>query len=88
MLEYLDGGTMQQMISTRKSKKGRLTFRNFRSKVWIREALSDAYAIAKAMEYCHTGNDKYIIMHRDLKPDNIGKYHSHHFIIFRLTSFS
>ena len=85
VLEYLDGGTMQQMISVRKCKKGRIAFRNFRSKVWIREALSDAHAIAKAMEYCHTGIDNHIIMHRDLKPDNIGQYLYRTLTIFHLT---
>jgi len=38
----------------------------------MREALNDSHAIAKAMEYCHAGIDKYIIMHHNLKPDNIG----------------
>lgn len=72
ILERLDGGTMQEMISARKNKKGRIALRSFRSKFCMRDALSDAHAIAKAMEYCHTGVDEYIVMHNNLKPANIG----------------
>lgn len=72
ILERLDGGTMQQMIHTRKCQKNKISYRNFRCRFWMRDVLRNTSAIARAMEYCHTGNDKYIIMHRDLKPDNIG----------------
>ena len=53
----------------------------------MREALNDSHAIAKAMEYCHAGIDKYIIMHHNLKPDNIGKFLCHRPKIFNLTLF-
>jgi len=72
VLERLDGGTMKQMISSRKGGSNKTKIRTIRNKHWMEDALSDAVAIARAMEYCHSGIHEHIIIHRDLKPDNIG----------------
>lgn len=72
VLEWLGGGTLGQMISKRKEKQSRNITRKFSNKVCIEDAISDAYAIARALEYCHQNIDEVIIVHRDLKPDNIG----------------
>jgi len=72
VLERLDGGTMKQMISSRKKGKYQIKNRTIRSEHWMKNALSDAGSISRAMEYCHSGIHEHVIFHRDLKPDNIG----------------
>ena len=41
----------------------------------LQDVLSNALAIASAMRYFHSAVDGCTILHRDLKPDNIGKLH-------------
>ena len=74
VLEHLGGDTMENKIHANKGKKRNTLHMKSNNKMWTRDALHDAKAIASAMEYCHSGIDEYIIMHRDMKPDNAGKF--------------
>ena len=73
VLERLDGGTLSQRLGydTR--------IRDRRKRFWKKKAFSFldvlhiAKAIAEAMAYCHeSAIPASVVMHRDLKPDNIG----------------
>lgn len=73
VLERLDGGTLTQMLGydTR--------IRDRRRRFWKRkqfsflDVLRIAKAIAEAMTYCHeSAIPGCVVLHRDLKPDNIG----------------
>lgn len=75
VLERLDGGTLTQMLGydTR--------IRDRRRRFWRKkplpylDVLNCARAIASALNYCHQGAiPGSMILHRDLKPDNIGTY--------------
>lgn len=74
VLERLDGGTLTQMLGydTR--------IRDRRRRFWRKKHFSFldivriAKSIAEAMKYCHEeAIPGSVVMHRDLKPDNIGK---------------
>jgi len=74
VLERLDGGTLTQMLGydTR--------IRDRRRRFWRKKQLSYldvlrcARAIADAMGYCHEfAIPGSMVLHRDLKPDNIGE---------------
>ena len=75
VLERLDGGTLSQMLGydTR--------IRDRRRRFWKRkhfsfvDMLRIARSIARAMVYCHEeAVPGSIVIHRDLKPDNIGMF--------------
>jgi len=75
VLERLDGGTLTQMLGydTR--------IRDRRRRFWRRkhfsflDVLRVARSIAEAMAYCHEDAiPGCMVLHRDLKPDNIGKF--------------
>lgn len=75
VLERLDGGTLTQMLGydTR--------IRDRRRRFWRKkhfsflDVLRIAKAIAEAMTYCHEeAIPGCIVLHRDLKPDNIGAF--------------
>jgi serine/threonine protein kinase len=75
VLERLDGGTLSQMLGygTR--------IRDRRRRFWKKkrfsflDVLRIAKAIAEAMAYCHEfAIPGSVVMHRDLKPDNIGTF--------------
>ena len=75
VLERLDGGTLTQMLGydTR--------IRDRRRRFWRKKHFSFldiiriAKSIAEAMMYCHEeAIPGSVVMHRDLKPDNIGMY--------------
>jgi len=68
ILEQLSGGTMERIFDKNKGimKKNGLP---------LKGVLSNALAIASAMRYFHSAVDGCTILHRDLKPDNIGKLH-------------
>lgn len=74
VLERLDGGTLTQMLGydTR--------IRDRRRRFWRKkqfpyvDVLQTARSIASALKYCHEeAIPGSIVLHRDLKPDNVGK---------------
>ena len=74
VLERLDGGTLTQMLGydTR--------IRDRRRRFWRKkqfpylDVLRIAQSLANAMKYCHEqAVPGSMVLHRDLKPDNIGK---------------
>lgn len=74
VLERLDGGTLTQMLGYDNRIRDR------RRRFWKRkqfafvDVLRIARSIAEAMTYCHEeAVPGGVILHRDLKPDNIGK---------------
>jgi serine/threonine protein kinase len=76
VLERLDGGTLAQKLGydTRiRDRRRRFWKKNKMSYIAV---LKCAKQIADAMDYCHRTalNGKGMILHRDLKPDNIGKF--------------
>lgn len=74
VLERLDGGTLTQMLGYDNRIRDR------RRRFWKRkqfafiDVLRIARSIAEAMTYCHEeAIPGSVVLHRDLKPDNIGK---------------
>jgi serine/threonine protein kinase len=75
VMERLDGGTLTQMLGydTRIRDRRRRFWR--RKQVAFVDVLRIARSIAEAMAYCHEeAIPGCVVLHRDLKPDNIGKY--------------
>ena len=76
VLERLDGGTLTQMLGydTRIRDRRRRFWR--KKQFSFLDVLRCARAIADAMAYCHgyaiPGG---MVLHRDLKPDNIGTFY-------------
>ena len=79
VLERLDGGTLAQKLEydTRIRDRRRRFWK--KNKMSYLAVLKCAKQIADAMDYCHriALNGKGMILHRDLKPDNIGKSNIH-----------
>lgn len=75
VLERLDGGTLTQMLGYETRIRDRRR-RFWRKKLFsFLDVLRIARSIAEAMSYCHErAMSGCVILHRDLKPDNIGKY--------------
>jgi serine/threonine protein kinase len=74
VLERLDGGTLTQMLGydTRIRDRRRRFWR--KKQVAYLDVLKCARSIASAMQYCHEeAIPGSCVLHRDLKPDNIGK---------------
>lgn len=73
VLERLDGGTLSQRLGYDTRIRDRRK-RFWRKKVFsFLDVLHIAKAIAEAMAYCHeSAIPASVVMHRDLKPDNIG----------------
>lgn len=74
VLEYLDGGSLSTVLSKNKNTQPGFTHRFFRRPTFTYSLLlSKARDIASALHYlhfkCHLGAT---IIHRDIKPDNIG----------------
>jgi len=73
VLERLDGGTLTQVLGydTRIRDRRRRFWR--KKSFTMKEVLTFAHSLAEALAYCH-GNalETGMILHRDLKPDNIG----------------
>jgi hypothetical protein len=79
VLERLDGGTLTQMLGydTRIRDRRRRFWR--RKQFSFLDVLRVARSIAEAMAYCHSDAiPGCIVLHRDLKPDNIGRCLSPH----------
>jgi len=75
VLERLDGGTLTQMLGydTRIRDRRRRFWR--KKQFSFLDVLRIAKAIAEAMTYCHEeAIPGCIVLHRDLKPDNIGTF--------------
>lgn len=75
VLERLDGGTLAQKLGydTRIRDRRRRFWK--KNKMSYTAALKCAKQISDAMDYCHRTalNGNGMVLHRDLKPDNIGK---------------
>lgn len=74
ILERLDGGTLTQMLGydTRIRDRRRRFWR--KKQMAYLDVLKAARAVACAMQYCHEqAIPGSIVLHRDLKPDNIGE---------------
>lgn len=71
VLEYLQGGTLSQRMKTGNWRTG-----NFLQKSHtLSEALHDATALISALNYLQCEWSPHMsIIHRDIKPDNIGRY--------------
>lgn len=75
VLERLDGGTLTQMLGydTRIRDRRRRFWR--RKQFSFLDTLRIAKAMAEAMSYCHeSAIPGCVVLHRDLKPDNIGTF--------------
>lgn len=73
VLERLDGGTLTQMLGydTRIRDRRRRFWR--KKQLSFQDVIRIARSIAAAMKYCHEeAIPGCIVLHRDLKPDNIG----------------
>jgi serine/threonine protein kinase len=74
VLERLDGGTLSQMLGydTRIRDRRRRFWR--KKHMSYLDILKCARSIADAMAHCHEyAIPGFMVLHRDLKPDNIGK---------------
>ena len=75
VLERLDGGTLTQMLGydTRIRDRRRRFWR--KKQLAYLDVLRTARSMASAMQYCHEeAIPGSIVLHRDLKPDNVGKF--------------
>lgn len=69
VLELLDGGSLSHALGVRVDKDQRSWRKNFS----YLEALKLARSLASALHYLHNQwNENVCVIHRDLKPDNIG----------------
>ena len=68
ILEYLHGGTMEKIFEGNSKNIMRS-----KSTLSFKDVVTNALAMANAIKYIHSGIDGCTILHRDLKPDNIGK---------------
>jgi len=77
VLERLDGGTMAKIFDDQPDNKhGRRTLSLSRSSskktLPMKDVINMARGISNALMHCHTCIDGCMVLHRDLKPDNIG----------------
>jgi len=71
VLERLDGGTMAKIFDDQTGR--RLSLRGRGSKTLpMQDVVNMAKGISNALLHCHTSIDGCMVLHRDLKPDNIG----------------
>ena len=69
ILEQLSGGTMDKIFEGNAKSNG---LRKASKSLPLKDVVVNAYAIASAMQYYHSSMDGATVLHRDLKPDNIG----------------
>lgn len=70
VLEFLEGGTLAQRVGTRSDWRRGQFFQKSHS---MGEALREANSLACALHYLHSEWSPHMsIIHRDIKPDNIG----------------
>jgi len=67
ILELLSGGTMERIFDGNSKN-----LRRAKKSLPLKDVVSNALAIAKAIQFLHSAIDGSTILHRDLKPDNIG----------------
>jgi len=74
VLERLDGGMLAQVFGYRaRIRDRRKRFARRKKKMSSMDALNCALAIAEALDFCHgRAIPGCMVIHRDLKPDNIG----------------
>lgn len=72
VLEYLEGGSLYQLLCKHQSKPT-FTQRIFRQPTFTYSTLlMRAKQIAEALNYLHTFHPGATVIHRDIKPDNVG----------------
>lgn len=69
ILEKLSGGTMDKIFEGNSKTNG---LRKVNKSLPLKDVITNAHAIASAMEYFHSARNGSTVLHRDLKPDNIG----------------
>jgi len=72
VLERLDGGTLSKIFDEPNGRKSLLRSRTVTKTLPLKDVLNIARGIANALFHCHTAIDGCMVLHRDLKPDNIG----------------
>lgn len=84
ILERLDGGTITQQLGyDTRIRDRRRRFWKKQKMPYIR-VLEVAEEIAQAMDYCHRfAVPGSMVLHRDLKPDNIGESTEHNYLYFK-----
>eukprot|EP00804_Cyclotella_cryptica_P011034 CCRYP_013524-RC/>CCRYP_013524-RC protein AED:0.06 eAED:0.06 QI:359/1/1/1/1/1/3/899/568 len=77
VLERLDGGTLTQLLGYDNRIRDRRRRFWTKKKISYMDVLKCARSMADALAYCHgRAIPNAMVMHRDLKPDNIGEYWS------------
>jgi serine/threonine protein kinase len=77
VLERLDGGTLTQLLGYDNRIRDRRRRFWTKKKISYMDVLKCARSMADALAYCHgRAIPNAMVMHRDLKPDNIGKQSS------------
>jgi serine/threonine protein kinase len=75
VLERLDGGTLTQLLGYDNRIRDRRRRFWTKKKISYMDVLKCARSMADALAYCHgRAIPNAMVMHRDLKPDNIGEY--------------
>ena len=69
ILEKLSGGTMDKIFEGNAKANG---LRKVSKSLPLKDVIINALAIASAMKYFHSSRNGSTVLHRDLKPDNIG----------------
>jgi len=74
VLERLDGGTLQQKLGYDNRIRDRRRRFWTKKRISYMQVLQWGRSLAQALEYCHSGRAvvNSMVMHRDLKPDNVG----------------
>lgn len=73
VLERLDGGTLSQLLGYDNRIRDRRRRFWAKKKISYMEVLKTAKSMADALAYCHgSAIPNAMVLHRDLKPDNIG----------------
>ena len=74
VLERLDGGTLSQMLGYDNRIRDRRRRFWTKRKISYMDVLKCARSLADALAYCHgRAIPNVMVLHRDLKPDNLGK---------------
>ena len=74
VLERLDGGTLTQLLGYDNRIRDRRRRFWTKKKISYMDVLKCARSLADALAYCHgRAIPNAMVLHRDLKPDNVGK---------------